>query len=156
MKTERLILRVTEDDEMRAFLAAQTDEEMIQAYGEMLAGSLAHPEDRVWYAIWMITLPDGSYVGDLCFKGLNPDGMVEIGYGISPEYQNQGYATEAVIAATRWAFSQPRVTRVEAETEPDNAASQRVLEKAGFVPTGTMGAEGPRFLWQGSSRHCSE
>ena len=39
-----------------------------------------------------------------------------------------------------------KVTRVEAETEPDNRASQRVLEKCGFLPSGTFGEEGPRFF----------
>ena len=47
-------------------------------------------------------------------------------------------------AAIGWAFVQAGVFFVTAETEPDNAASQRVLQKAGFVPDGE-GAEGPRF-----------
>ena len=34
---------------------------------------------------------------------------------------------------------------MEAETLPDNVASQRVLEKLDFKPTGTEGEEGPRF-----------
>jgi ribosomal-protein-alanine N-acetyltransferase len=38
------------------------------------------------------------------------------------------------------------VAAVEAETEPANAASQAVLRKVGFVPTGTVGKEGPRFI----------
>ena len=72
--------------------------------------------------------------------------MAEIGYGILEEYQSQGYATEAVGAAANWALKQSNVTRVEAETEPDNRASQRVLEKCGFLPSGTFGEEGPRFF----------
>ena len=40
----------------------------------------------------------------------------------------------------------PGVTAVEAETAPDHAASQAVLHRVGFVPTGTVGAEGPRFI----------
>ena len=88
----------------------------------------------------------GDWVGDLCFKGLPENGQPEIGYGLLPEYEHQGYATEAVRAACRWAFEQPGVTAVEAETAPDHAASQAVLHRVGFVPTGTMGAEGPRFI----------
>jgi hypothetical protein len=38
------------------------------------------------------------------------------------------------------------VLRVEAETEPDNTASQRVLAKCGFVPNGIIGEEGPRYV----------
>ena len=70
----------------------------------------------------------------------------EIGYGVLKECEGQGYATEAVRAACRWAFSQPGVHAVEAETGPGNAASQAVLHKVGFVPAGTMGKEGPRFI----------
>ena len=44
------------------------------------------------------------------------------------EYEHQGYATEAVRAACRWAFEQPGVTAVEAETDPGNTASQAVLD----------------------------
>ncbi|RKM56670.1 N-acetyltransferase [Butyrivibrio sp. X503] len=42
-------------------------------------------------------------------------------------------------------LDQPGVSRVDAETDPDNKKSQRVLEKCGFVPSGIMGEEGPRF-----------
>ena len=37
--------------------------------------------------------------------------------------------TEAVEALARWAASQPTVTRVEAETDPENIASQKVLQE---------------------------
>jgi len=59
----------------------------------------------------------------LSFKGLNADGSVEIGYGISEENQGNGYAIEAVDAVTAWALNQPSICRVEAETEPGNRAS---------------------------------
>ena len=81
-----------------------------------------------------------EYVGDLGFKGPVKKHAVEIGYGVLPEYEGQGYTTEAVQAMTQWAFQQKDVVFVEAETDPENKASQRVLEKCGFVP------EGPRFV----------
>ena len=105
-----------------------------------------HPDQWQWYAMWMIELLDGTHIGDLCFKGLGANGTTEIGYGISEDYQGQGYATEAVDAVVAWALQKPGVTRVEAETEPDNRASRRVLEKCGFLPSGTFGEEGPRFF----------
>ena len=67
-------------------------------------------------------------------------------YGIQKEYQGQGYATEEVRLALQWAFKHPEVTAVEAETDPDNAASQKVLMKCGFRPNGIIGVEGPRFI----------
>ena len=144
--TERLAIRMASEDEMRRFIDEQTDMILRTAYREMLQGCLDHPDQREWYAIWMIELRDGTHIGDLSFKGLNADGSAEIGYGISEEHQGRGYATEAVRAAVDWALRQPGVTCVEAETEPDNMASQRVLEKSGFLPSGVMGEEGPRFV----------
>ena len=146
LETERLRIHVASLAEMKTFLERQTDDELIAAYQEMLQGCLCHPEQWVWYAIWMIELKNGTYVGDLSFKGLQPDGSVEIGYGLLKEHHGNGYATESVRAAVNWALGQPGVTRVEAETEPDNRASQRVLEKCGFIPSGQNGKEGPRFV----------
>lgn len=149
LTTKRLVIRVAADEEMRAMIEAEKDEGLKAAYGEMLAYSTAHPAQRPWYAAWLIALPTGERIGDLCFKGLGDDGTVEIGYGLLPAWQGKGYATEAVTAAVAWAATQPGVRKIEAETDPDNAASRRVLAKAGFLPTGEDGEEGPLFVWGG-------
>ncbi len=133
-------------EQMERFLAAEKDAGLRKAYGEMLEGCLKHPENREWYAMWMIEERDGTHLGDLCFKGLEAGRNPEIGYGILEAFQGRGYATEAVRLALQWAFRQPGVEAVEAETDPDNAGSQRVLEKCGFRPTGIMGEEGPRYI----------
>ena len=146
IETERLTIHTASEDEMRSLIKQQTDKELIKAYSEMLQGCLTNRDAWDWYAAWIIEKKDGTYIGDLCFKGLNDDGSVEIGYGITEENQGKGYATEAVNEAVMWALQQPGVTRVEAETEPDNNISQRVLEKCGFVPSGIIGEEGPRFF----------
>jgi RimJ/RimL family protein N-acetyltransferase len=59
------------------------------------------------------------------------DGAVEIGYGVAAEWRNRGIATEAVRGLLQFAWSQPEVGRVFATTDPSNAPSARVLEKAG-------------------------
>ena len=123
--TERLFLIPLQPDGMRALLARTTDPELVGPYTEMLTLSLRHPEQWIWYTAWGLYQNDsGDFVGGLCFKGLPKNGQPEIGYGISPEFQGQGYATEAVRAACLWALAQPGVAAVEAETEPANAASQ--------------------------------
>lgn len=145
--TERLFLTPLQPDELRTLIARTADPEDRQAYEEMLALSTRYPELWLWYTAWGIYRNgSGRYIGDLNFKGLPANGQPEIGYGLLEEFRGQGYATEAVRAACRWALSQPGVAAVEAETIPDNAASQAVLRKIGFVPTGTVGEEGPRFI----------
>ena len=147
IKTKRLTLRPMPDGEIEALIARIDDDELRAAYGEMLDGCKRDPENRIWYAPWKMTLKDSQeFIGDLCFKGPVKNHSVEIGYGIQPEYEGRGYTTEALQALTKWAFGQKDVVFVEAETAPDNRASQRVLEKCGFVPDGTTGEEGPRFV----------
>lgn len=145
IETRRLRIHTASQDEMACFIEKQTDKNLITAYQEMLQGCLDHPRDWDWYAIWIIERKSGSHVGDMSFKGFHADGSVEIGYGITEENQGHGYATEAVDAVAAWALNQPGVCRVEAETASENSASQRVLEKCGFFPSGIIGEEGPRF-----------
>ncbi len=78
----------------------------------------------------MIELKDGTHIGDLCFKGLSADGVSEIGYGILPQYQGKGYATEAVTAALKWAFEHPEVTAIEAEAASDNMRDNNRIKLA--------------------------
>ena len=147
LKTKRLTLRPMTDAEIEALIARTESKELRVAYGEMLDGCRRDPANRVWYAPWRMALKGGpDCIGDLDFKGPAKAHAVEIGYGILPEYEGNGYTTEAVQAMTKWAFTQKDVVFVEAETDPENKASQRVLEKCGFTPDGTMGLEGPRFV----------
>ena len=142
IETKQLKIYPAPRQQMEALITAEADVGLKMAYTEMLEGCLRHPDQWQWYAMWMIELRDGTQIGNLCFKGLGANGTVEIGYGVLEEYQGQGYATEAVCAAVNRALQQPDITRVE----PDNQASRRVLEKCGFLPTGTVGEEGPRFF----------
>ena len=146
MDTERLKIYPATREQMEALIAAERDRDLRAAYTEMLEGCLRHPDQWDWFAMWMIERRDGTHIGDLCFKGLSPGGVTEIGYGILEGYRGQGYAAEAVKAALDWAFGHPEVMSVEAETNAENVISKRVLARCGFTPNGQTGAEGPRFV----------
>ena len=143
---ERIKIFPADRQQMEDVIASEKDPELKKAYREMLEGCLEHPEQWDWYAMWIIENEAGIHIGDLCFKGVEDGKNPEIGYGIDDEFQGRGYATEAVKLALAWAFGHAGVAAVEAETDPDNIASQRVLAKCGFKPTGTIGEEGPRFI----------
>ncbi len=55
-----------------------------------------------------------------------------LGYWIDADRQGRGLMTEAVRAATAFALSMAALHRVQAAVMPRNAASQRVLDKAGY------------------------
>jgi RimJ/RimL family protein N-acetyltransferase len=73
-----------------------------------------------------------TVIGDVGFIDTPEGGRVEIGYGIASSYQGQGFTTEAAIALTNWALTQPEIDEVWAATEEDHTASQGVLVRAGF------------------------
>ena len=147
--TKRLNVYPASDEQMRELIENEPVPELKEAYREMLDGRLEHPDGREWYAIWNIELNDGSAapVGNLSFRGLGEDGVLEIGYGTNEGFEGRGYMTEAVSAVVRWAAARDGVKLIEAETGENNAASKRVLEKSGFVPNGMTGEEGPRYVW---------
>jgi len=146
IETKRIKMYPASREQMEKIIAAETSEELKVAYSEMLEGCLQHMDEWEWYAMWNIELINGTRVGDLNFKGLDENGVTEIGYVILGEYQNQGYATEAVKAVTEWALQKNNVTAIEAETDVNNIISQKVLAKCGFIANGVVGEEGPRFV----------
>jgi ribosomal-protein-alanine N-acetyltransferase len=76
-----------------------------------------------------------------------------IGYWIDRSYAGRGYTTQAVELMTAFAFSQLGLHRIEINIRPENAASIRVAQKAGYHFEG----ERPRYLHiDGSWRdhHC--
>jgi RimJ/RimL family protein N-acetyltransferase len=62
----------------------------------------------------------------------------EIGYGVRGDERGKGYATEALVAVSRWALSTGGVQRAWLTANTDNVASVRVAEKAGFTREGTL------------------
>jgi [ribosomal protein S5]-alanine N-acetyltransferase len=62
----------------------------------------------------------------------------EIGFWLVPRARGRGIGSRAVRLLARWAVKEAGLARVEAFVIPDNIASQRVLEKAGFRREGLL------------------
>lgn len=60
----------------------------------------------------------------------------EIGYWLAEPFWGKGIMTNAVQFLTEWAFRELKLLRISAEPYATNAASQSVLEKAGFACEG--------------------
>ena len=58
--------------------------------------------------------------------------MVELRYGVAPEYWGKSVAHGAAKAVMCWGVSEKEVNRLIAETGRENTRSGRVLEKMGF------------------------
>ena len=88
----------------------------------------SHQEDHFERAICLEDRLIG-FLNDVEIK----DGTVELGYVIHPDYQNRGYATEALTASIQELFRQGYST-VQAGYFTENPASGRVMEKSGMHP----------------------
>lgn len=109
----------------------------VDALRGFLSACEQHGDQRPFGYFRISRRSDGHAVGGIGFKA-RPDehGAVEIGYGLAPSMRGNGYAAEALIALVRFA-AEHAVTLIRADTEVDNVASQRTLERAGFSRVAT-------------------
>lgn len=81
---------------------------------------------------------DGAVVGFLAFSQIFRGNFQSayLGYEVASRFEGQGYMTEALQLALRFAFRDLRLHRVEANIQPGNAASIALVRRAGFVLEG--------------------
>eukprot|EP01018_Ginkgo_biloba_P031032 Gb_00317 [translate_table: standard] len=84
---------------------------------------------------------DGKAIGSICVS--QGEGFAkcrgELGYVIATKYWGKGFTTQAVKLVLSKVFGEMKdLERVEGLVDPENVASQRVLEKAGFVKEGLL------------------
>jgi [ribosomal protein S5]-alanine N-acetyltransferase len=86
-------------------------------------------------AYYVLVAEDGSVLGrfNLTFA---EDGTAELGYRVAQHVAGRGVATATVRELCRLAPARHGLRRLRAATSHENAASQKVLANAGFVPVG--------------------
>jgi len=78
----------------------------------------------------------GAYIGWFTLKYIPDTVIVEVGYRLLRDAWNQGFATEGATQLVRYGLDDLGLHRIIGITHRDNAASQRVLQKAGLRPDG--------------------
>ena len=87
--------------------------------------------------VWRAARRDGdAFLGWCSLRYAAPRCEVELAYRLVPEAWGQGYASELGRALVHYALVDLGITRVIGVTHPANAASQRVLQKAGLADEG--------------------
>lgn len=81
----------------------------------------------------------GDLIGDIAILGDLTNGrQAMLGYTLAQRFQGHGYALEACSAMLDHVFSEWRMHRMAADTDPRNLASKRLLERLGFRLEGQM------------------
>jgi len=88
-----------------------------------------------WFTNWLVVQKQENIgIGGIGLAGLpNENGESEIGYGMDLKQRGKGYATEALVCLSEWAFQNANLKIIVAHTPLDLLNSQRVLQKAGFL-----------------------
>ena len=111
----------------------------------------ADPSTNKWFVRWIVLKENREIIGSTSFHGV-PDaqGMMEIGLGIETQYQNQGYAKEALLGMWRWVLTFPEVKTLRYTVSPENGPSITVIKHFGFEYKGQQIDEedGPEDVYE--------
>ena len=144
--TERLTVRRFRPDDAAAFSAYRSVPEVAHYQGWEAPFSLEEataaaqrfaegdPLKPGWFQYAIDR--DGVLIGDI---GLNLHEnlmQADVGFTLAPEYQGQGYATEAVHGLLNYLFVERNLHRVSAECDARNTASAALLRRLGFRDEG--------------------
>ncbi len=142
IRSERLFLRPSWPEDWSDLFAAIADEGVVRnlavapwPYGIKDAMDFVRREQDRLLPHFLITLPAASAQLIGCISLSRKSDEVELGYWIARDHWQRGYASEAARAVLRLADALGH-QRILAHHFADNPASGRVLEKAGFCPTG--------------------
>lgn len=145
LSTERLQLRRITQNDLPGVLAMRGDAAIMKYIPRPLVTTpeegLAHIatlEEALEQNVavnWVMTLKgQDDFMGIIGLYRIQPENhRAELGYMLLPSYHGQGYITEAIDAVLAYGFDVVNFHSIEAVIDPDNHASERVLQKNGFV-----------------------
>ena len=145
LETERLYLRRVANEDVNEIFLLRSNKETMKFIPRPLAkteeDALAHIAliDSKIVANeginWAITLKNNSkLIGIIGHYRIKPENYrAEIGYMLLPEYHGKGIITEAINVVVKYGFEKMKLHSIEAIIDPENYASEKVLQKNGFV-----------------------
>ena len=107
-----------------------------------------------WFMRWMVLKATNEIIGSISFHGApNADGMIEIGLGVHPNFQHQGYAQEALEGMWGWVVEEPEVKVLRYTVSATNLASMKLVDRFGFTHVGVQNHEedGPEETFEMSA-----
>jgi len=142
--TERLVLRAVQPGDVSLMFDGFSDPETMHWWSRDVFTSEAElaayllPDDPGGNRLFIAADRESDEALLYCAILPRGPGIVEIGYLQRPKWHGRGLAREAIGALIDVAFADPEIRRVFADTDPENEASNRLLERLGFTLEGRM------------------
>lgn len=150
LPTPRLTLRWMTPSDADAHFAVFSDPDVVRYLGrpawteraqavQAIEKTLANYASGEGLRLGVALRETGELIGDACLWHFDDaNRRCEIGYSLARAHWGRGYAVEALETLLAYGFDILDLNRVEADIDPLNAASARVLEKLGFRKEGYM------------------
>jgi RimJ/RimL family protein N-acetyltransferase len=150
LATERLLLRWMDERDVAAHYAVFSDPQVTRYWSrgpwtdiaqsaEAIAATMAAYADGSGLRLGIELRTTGELIGNVSLHHfVDASRRCEIGYALGSKHWGQGYVTEALEAMIRHGFDTLGLNRIEADIDPRNIGSARVLEKLGFRKEGHM------------------
>jgi RimJ/RimL family protein N-acetyltransferase len=133
----------------RALIAGMDASQRAEVSPDWLARVDSGTADAWTLGYTMVLQGSDASIGMCGFKGPpGADAAVEIAYGVSPEHEGKGYATDAAMWLLAHAFDGGGVFVVRAHTLSNEGASTRVLVKCGFRCMGRVVQPDDGAVWR--------
>lgn len=129
---------IAEKDDVVLVMEWWCDARYMGEYQDVMTKTLAEFEKIILEntTFYLIEKKDGVKIGHIA--GWMIGRTMEIGFALIPSERGKGYGTEAIRLMVDYLFLTKDIVRIQVTTDVRNMASQRVLEKSGFVKEGTM------------------
>jgi ribosomal-protein-alanine N-acetyltransferase len=131
-------LRIAEKDDVFLIMGWWGDVQYMGEYQDAMTKT--HPElEKIMLEntiFFIIEKQDGVKIGHIA--GWMIGRTMEIGFAMIPSERGKGYGTEAIQLMVDHLFLKKNVVRIQVTTDVRNVASQKALEKVGFVKEGIM------------------
>ena len=117
------------------------------------------PTLNKWFVRFIVLKESREIIGSTSFHGApDSEGMIEIGLGIEPAFQGQGFAKEALLSMWRWAVTFPEVRTLRYTVSPDNLPSIAVIKYFGFDFKGQQmdDIDGPEDIYEMNAEDFSK
>ena len=147
---ERLRLRGFRSDDLGDFFALHADPAVMRYWSFPAWTQRSQAEDYLTRAIaarceqtmlcWAIALRDSDrLIGAATLFDIHREqGRAEIGYALQSAHWRRGYAQEALQLVMEHAYGRLGLRRLEADIDPRNLASCRLVERLGFRREGLL------------------
>ena len=131
-------LRIAEKDDVFLIMGWWGDAQYMGEYQNVMTKTPAEFEKIMLEntMFYIIEKKDGVKIGHI--TGWMIGRTMEIGFALIPSERGKGYGTEAIQLMVDNLFLTKNTVRIQVTTDIRNMASQKALEKAGFVKEGTM------------------